>query len=78
MEKQSKKLVHFLIELGGDADKQEKLRQDPDAVFAGYDLSDEEKGSICYSVLSGNAKHVQKHLSPDHASKYGNVEVNCL
>lgn len=78
MESPSKKLVHFLIELGGDPAKQEKLREDPDAVFSGYDLSDEEKGSICYSVLSGNAKHVQKHLSSDEASQYGNVQVNCL
>ncbi len=78
MKKKSKKLVHFLIELGGDSAKQEKLRQDPDSVFKGYDLSDEEKGSICYSVLSGDAKHVKKHLSADQSTQYGNVEVNCL
>lgn len=78
MEQQSKQLVHFLIELGGDASKQEKLREDPDAVFEGYDLSHEEKGAICYSLLSGNADHVKKHLSPDHVSRFGNVEVNCL
>ena len=68
----------LLVDLGGDVDKVQQLKNDPNSMLESYDLSDEHKEAVKSSLDSGDPSHIVKHMSDDDKSKYGNVQVNIL
>ena len=71
-------ITKLLADLGGDANKVAKMKQNPDSVIQEYDLGEDVVVALKESLRTNDPSHLQNALASSGGDDYKDVTVNII